>query len=91
MRIIKEGVVPILEYVFNCGLCGCEFAVTEAELNGTSFLNKNAYICPTCGKPVSGYELQVIEGDLLPIQEEDPSPVQDEDNDPPAVDPIEGE
>jgi len=62
MRIIKEGVVPEVEYVFTCGYCGCEFAVTSYELrNENPYINKNSYKCPTCGTQVYGYTTQEVE------------------------------
>lgn len=62
MRIIKEGKVPNVEYIFTCGYCACEFAVTSHELyNENSYINKNSYKCPTCGTQVYGYITQEIE------------------------------
>ena len=56
MRIIKEGHIPNLEYVFACGYCGCEFAVTEYELfYENCYINKDSYKCPTCGTQVYGF------------------------------------
>lgn len=61
MRIIKEGIVPNLEYVFNCGYCGCVFAVTDYELHQTPYINKGSYKCPTCGTQVYGCKTQEVE------------------------------
>ncbi len=62
MRIIKEGTIPNVEYIFNCDYCGCEFAVTEVELiSNNPFSDKNSYTCPTCHKMVYGPEKQVVE------------------------------
>lgn len=56
MRIIKEGKVPDIEYIFTCGYCACEFAITPHEL-----YNENSYKCPTCGTQIYGYITQEIE------------------------------
>ena len=62
MRIIKEGKVPNVEYIFTCGYCACEFAITAHELyNENSYINKNSYKCPTCGTQVYGYITQEVE------------------------------
>ena len=65
MRIIKEGHIPYLEYVFNCGYCGCEFAVTRYELfNENSYIDKSSYRCPTCGTQVYGAVPQEVEEEI---------------------------
>ena len=62
MRIIKEGVLPNIEYVFECKTCGCEFAVTGQELfTENPYINKNSYKCPTCSTQVYGYKKQEVE------------------------------
>lgn len=62
MRIIKEGILPNIEYVFECKTCGCEFAVTGKELFvDNPYLNKNSYKCPVCNTQVFGYKKQTIE------------------------------
>ena len=74
MRIIKEGHIPNLEYVFNCGYCGCEFAVTRYELfDENSYIDKNSYRCPTCGTQVYGAVPQEIEEEPV-INTEDSEP-----------------
>ena len=66
MRIIKEGSVPNLEYVFICSYCGCEFAVTKYELFiENPYINKDSYKCPTCGTQVYGAKPQEVEDESL--------------------------
>ncbi len=67
MRIIKEGTIPNIEYVFTCDYCGCEFAVTEGELRSSPFFEKESYRCPTCGKQVYGATPQEIDTTELPF------------------------
>lgn len=67
MRIIKEGVIPNIEYVFVCKCCGCEFAIMPYELyEENPYINKNSYPCPTCGTQVYGYAIQEVEEELTP-------------------------
>ena len=62
MRIIEEGIIPNLEYIFTCNHCGCVFAVSDYELHETNpYINKNSYKCPTCATQVYGYSVQEIE------------------------------
>ena len=62
MRIIKEGKVPDVEYIFTCNYCNCEFAVTRYELFYESpYIDKGSYKCPTCGTQVFGPVVQEIE------------------------------
>ena len=73
MRIIKEGKIPNIEYIFVCNYCGCEFAVTETELiNGNPFSDKNSYSCPTCHKNIYSPEKHIIEEETpeLPVEDE---------------------
>lgn len=69
MRIIKEGVIPNLEYVFTCNYCGCEFAISDTELHFENpFFDKNSYRCPTCDRQVYGAKPQeVVEESDFPI------------------------
>ena len=63
MRIIKEGHIPNLEYIFTCKYCSCEFAVTQTELYVENIMyDKNSYKCPTCGRVAYGPMPQELEG-----------------------------
>jgi len=74
MRIIREGVIPNLEYIFVCNHCGCMFAVSEYELHETNpYINKTSYKCPTCATQVFGYVVQEVEENENPVDDtEDP-------------------
>jgi len=62
MRIIKQGRIPNLEYLFTCNTCGCEFAVTRYELiNENSYIDKSSYKCPICGEQAYGPIMQEVE------------------------------
>ena len=62
MRIIKEGHIPNLEFIFTCKYCSCEFAVTQTELYVENVMyDKNSYKCPTCGKIAYGPIAQRLE------------------------------
>lgn len=71
MRIIEEGSIPNIEYVFTCRHCKCVFAVTEFELYSTPYINKSSYRCPTCGTQVYGYITQEVEEEETPTTESD--------------------
>ena len=72
MRIIKEGVIPNIEYIFTCNYCNCEFAVTEIELiNNNPFSDKNSYSCPTCHKNVYNPEKHIVEEETSEPSTED--------------------
>ena len=69
MRIIKEGTIPDIEYVFTCNYCGCEFAITPSELQFSPYINKESFKCPTCGTQVYGFVVQEIEENENDIEE----------------------
>ena len=73
MRIIKEGKIPNLEYVFTCSYCECEFAVTREELfNESPYIDKNSYPCPICNTQVYGGKPQVIEEVISDSETDEP-------------------
>lgn len=73
MRIIKQGILTTTEYIFTCGICGCEFAVTGEELfTKNPYINKNSYKCPICDTQVFGYKKQKVEEVISDSETDEP-------------------